>query len=140
MSGRKTYKEMTCTELMVKAEEWRINRRCEVEVYMTLTKDLRTFRGNGLRCFTLHGNSNIPFEKLSAGERAVLALNYRLIFKTPERSLVLIDTPETSLHVIWQHEFIEDISKIAELLDLDFIVATHSPAIIHNRSDLAVGL
>ena len=36
--------------------------------------------------------------------------------------------------------FLEDITRIANLADLDFLVATHSPSIIHNRRDLMVKL
>ncbi len=87
-----------------------------------------------------HDGSRVPLRALSSGEQHELVLAYDLLFKTQKKALVLIDEPELSLHVTWQRKFLEDIGKIAELADLDFLIATHSPSIIHNRRDLMVGL
>jgi len=87
-----------------------------------------------------HDISRVPLRDLSSGEQHELVLSYDLLFKTQKKALVLIDEPELSLHVSWQRKFLEDIGKIAKLADLDFLIATHSPSIIHNRRDLMVGL
>jgi predicted ATP-binding protein involved in virulence len=63
-----------------------------------------------------------------------------LLFKAPLGSLVLIDEPETSMHVAWQLEFLQDIEKIAKISGLSFIVATHSPDLINDKMDLCVDL
>jgi len=63
-----------------------------------------------------------------------------LLFKAEENSLVLIDEPEISLHVVWQREFLNDIQEIIELQKIDVVIATHSPQIINDRWDLTVGL
>ncbi len=52
----------------------------------------------------------------------------------------MIDEPELSLHVTWQHKFLNDIERISKLADLDFLIATHSPSIIHDRRSLMVSL
>lgn len=67
---------------------------------------------------------------LSSGEQHQLVLMYDLIMKVEEYSLVLIDEPEISLHVAWQKAFLDDLTRIAELRHLRFIIATHSPQII----------
>lgn len=91
-------------------------------------------------------NSSIPEEKqlsptdLSSGEQHELVLLYELLFKVKPKSLVLIDEPELSLHVGWQVNFLEDLQKIIELVDLDILMATHSPDIIQDRWDLTVEL
>lgn len=72
----------------------------------------------------------IGAESLSSGEQHELVLVYDLLFRTQPESTVLIDEPEISLHVAWQMKFLEDISAIAQLSDLRFVVATHSPQII----------
>ena len=77
---------------------------------------------------------------LSSGEQHEIVLTYGLLFKASPGSLILIDEPELSLHVTWQRKFLEDIAKISKLADLDFLVATHSPSIIHDRRDLMVQL
>jgi ABC-type lipoprotein export system ATPase subunit len=82
----------------------------------------------------------VPLRTLSSGEQHELVLTYELLFRVKEGSLILIDEPELSLHVTWQHKFLEDITRISELADLDFLVATHSPSIIHKQSHLMVQL
>ncbi len=73
----------------------------------------------------------IDADLLSTGEQHELVLTYDLLFNVEPETLVLIDEPEISLHVAWQQEFLDDISQIADLVGLRFIVATHSPQIIH---------
>ena len=90
--------------------------------------------------FTSQDNQVVPLNKLSLGEQNELVLFYDLLFKTPPGSLLLIDEPETSLHIVWQHEFIKDVRDIIALTDLDAIIATHSPSLVHNDWDLTVGL
>ena len=65
---------------------------------------------------------------------------FELLFKVSPNTLVLIDEPEISLHVAWQKEFLNDLSKITELENIRVIVATHSPQIINEHWDLTVDL
>ena len=82
----------------------------------------------------------VPLRTLSSGEQHELVLAYQLLFKVNEGALVLIDEPEISLHVTWQQRFLEDIQNVSKVADLDFMIATHSPQIIHDRLDLAIAL
>jgi len=77
---------------------------------------------------------------LSSGEQHELVLLYELLFKVKPNSLVLIDEPELSLHVGWQAQFLKDLQEITELVDLDVLMATHSPDIIQDSWDLTVEL
>lgn len=79
-------------------------------------------------------------ELLSSGEQHELVLLYELLFRTEPGSLVMIDEPEISLHVKWQREFLNDITDVARLADLRFIVATHSPQVVDRWIDRAVVL
>ncbi len=90
--------------------------------------------------FTNANGDSLPSKALSSGEQHELVLAYQLIFKVSPRSLILIDEPELSLHVTWQHKFLDDLVRISELADLDFLIATHSPSIVHKRTDLMVPL
>jgi predicted ATP-dependent endonuclease of OLD family len=67
-------------------------------------------------------------------------LAYDLLFNVKPDALVLIDEPEISLHVAWQQQFLNDIARIAEVASLRFIIATHSPQIIHKWWAQAVAL
>ena len=104
-----------------------------------LYKSFSVNKENGFRFETSRGEA-VPLRALSSGEQHELVLSYTLLFKVLEKSLILIDEPELSLHVTWQHKFLEDIKRISELANLDFLIATHSPSIIHNRTDLMVAL
>jgi len=75
-------------------------------------------------------------EALSSGEQHQLALISRLLFTEHKGTTVLIDEPELSLHVSWQHEMIEDLIQISKVADLSFVLATHSTAIINGRWEL----
>jgi predicted ATP-binding protein involved in virulence len=78
--------------------------------------------------------------ELSSGEQHELILFYELLFKTSPGSLILIDEPEISLHVVWQEQFLEDVQAVTRLSDIDVLLATHSPDIIAGRRDLLVEL
>ena len=49
---------------------------------------------------------------------------------------MLIDEPEISLHAAWKHSFLEDISRVAEVNELQILLATHSAGIVNGRWDL----
>lgn len=89
--------------------------------------------------FTSNGNSLSP-DKLSSGEQHELVILYELLFKVIPNSLILIDEPELSLHVEWQVQFIKDLQEITKISELDVLLATHSPDLIHDRWDLTVEL
>jgi len=76
-----------------------------------------------------------PYQ-LSSGEQQILVLAYEVLFRSEQGTLVLIDEPELSLHVMWQDTFIDDLSRMGAVRDLQFILATHSPSLIGGREDL----
>ena len=90
--------------------------------------------------FESKDKSLLKLTELSSGEQHEVVLLFELLFKAEENSLVLIDEPEISLHVVWQKEFLNDIQEIIELQKMDIIIATHSPQIINDRWDLTVDL
>jgi predicted ATP-binding protein involved in virulence len=79
-------------------------------------------------------------DDLSSGERHELILFYELLFKVAPGSLILIEEPEISLHVVWQEQFLEDVLAVTRLSDIDVLLATHSPDIVGGRRDLMVEL
>jgi predicted ATP-binding protein involved in virulence len=83
---------------------------------------------------------SLPPASLSSGEQHELVLLYELLFRVKKNTLVLVDEPELSLHVGWQVDFLSDFQEIAQLAELDILIATHSPSLINNRWDLTVEL
>lgn len=104
-----------------------------------LYKNLSINKDTGFVFTTTTGEVISP-EDLSSGEQHELVLLYELLFNVEENSFILIDEPELSLHIAWQKQFITDIQEIASIRNFNVLIATHSPQIIHNRWDLAVGL
>jgi len=82
----------------------------------------------------------LKLEALSSGEQHELVLHYDLLFRVKPNTLVLIDEPELSLHVAWQKRFLPDLLEIVATAQFDVLIATHSPYIIGDRSDLMIGL
>ena len=89
---------------------------------------------------TSDGGQSLPLRSLSSGEQQEFVLHYDLLFRVPSNTIVLIDEPELSLHVAWQKKFLPDLLEIVKLSDFDAVVATHSPFIVGDRTDLMVGL
>lgn len=102
-------------------------------------KQIAISKDKGFSFTTSDGNFLSPTD-LSSGEQHELVLLYELLFKVKPNSLILIDEPELSLHVEWQVQFIKDLQEITKLANIDILMATHSPDIIHDRWDLTVEL
>ena len=106
---------------------------------MFLHKQMEIDKRDGFVVRTSSGDV-LPPDILSSGEKHLVVLLYELLFNVTPDSLILIDEPELSLHIVWQQEFLVKLAEIIELAEFDVLVATHSPQIIHDRWDLAVEL
>lgn len=69
---------------------------------------------------------------LSSGERNFLITILSLVFSLKERTLVLFDEPENSMHPKWQEKIISTIKHIIDVLSPNstVIIATHSPLVV----------
>lgn len=105
-----------------------------------LNKTMKIDIEKGGFIFELPSKEYLTPDKLSSGEQNELVLIYELLFKSKPNSIILIDEPEISLHIAWQHEFLDDMIKISKLTGIKLLIATHSPDIINGRWDIAVGL
>lgn len=92
--------------------------------------------------FVIEADNKNPIQiaSLSSGEQHELVLLYQLLFHVERDSLILIDEPELSLHVVWQRRFLEDLETIIGVGGFDVLVATHSPQIIHDKWDWMVDM
>lgn len=104
-----------------------------------LYKTMSVTRRGGF-VFTSSVGSSLAPALLSSGEQHEIVLLYELLFKVAPGSLILIDEPELSLHVVWQQQFLSDLQQITRVGQFDALIATHSPQIIHDRWDLTVQL
>lgn len=104
-----------------------------------LYKQMETTKKEGF-VFKLDNGTVLALEDLSSGEQHELVLFYELLFKVDAGSLVIIDEPEISLHVVWQEHFLRDVQEVTRLTGIDVLIATHSPDIINGHRDLLVEL
>lgn len=89
--------------------------------------------------FTDASGAQLAPHDLSFGEQNVLALFYELLFKVAPGSLVLIDEPEVSLHVVWQREFLQTLWGVATSRS-GLLIVTHSPSLLEDYWDGVVPL
>ncbi len=96
-----------------------------------------TVSENGKMGIQMDNGTALQITRLSSGERQILIMFYILLFHAQPGSLVILDEPEISLHVSWQQRLGDFFMDICRVRDLQMIVATHSPQVIHDKWDLA---
>ena len=82
----------------------------------------------------------LALNQLSSGEKQMIIQVYELLFRAQSGTLVLIDEPELSLHMMWQMNYLKNLSQIAQLRGFQCIVATHSPQIFNSLWSKSVDL
>lgn len=71
------------------------------------------------------------FKDLSSGEQNRILTAAKLISSASNKSLVILDEPEISLHLHWQMELHENFKKmVTDLKNFHVVIATHSPIIV----------
>lgn len=143
MENRQEYEDLAFS-----VEEYTGRNYCLAEsaiVYVDIVNDIFINKGvaineSGMMSVKMDNGTSLPLDKLSSGEKQILIMFYLLLFKAEPRSLVIIDEPEISLHVAWQQNLGKTFSDVARLRDLQIIVATHSPQVIHDRWDMSAEL
>ncbi|MFF4053760.1 AAA family ATPase [Streptomyces chartreusis] len=78
------------------------------------------------------------FEGLSSGHKIVLLTLARLVQHTTERTLVLIDEPESHLHPPLLSTFVRTLSELRRDRNGIAIIATHSPVVLQETPREAV--
>lgn len=87
----------------------------------------------------LHKSMNRNYSEAFAGsgETSIVRLVYALE-KAPEKSLILLDEPETSLHIDAQYQLQKYILDKIKSKKLQIIISTHSPFFAKNLPDCAI--
>ena len=102
----------------------------------------KEIRIDGERGLIAEGESGrtLELDALSSGEQHELVLHYDLLFRVRQNTLVLMDEPELSLHVVWQKQFLPELLEIVKAVRFDVLLATHSPFIVGEYAELMIGL
>lgn len=82
----------------------------------------------------------LKLDQFSSGEKQMIIQVYELLFRAQSGTLVLIDEPELSLHMMWQMNYLKNLMEIAKLRGFQCIVATHSPQIFNSLWSKSVDL
>lgn len=80
--------------------------------------------------FLVDGRIRIDRADLSSGEKQLLILLLTALCQEDKPAILLLDEPEISLHLRWQHDLIEMLRKLNPNCQL--IIATHSPSIFND--------
>lgn len=93
------------------------------------SRDQYTFK------FITNSNREVDIKNLSAGQKAIL----HLVFESYGRNdlkggVVIIDEPEIHLHYQFQHEYIKILNEIKKEQQCQYILVTHSEALINSKS------
>jgi predicted ATPase len=96
------------------------------------SKRFKDLRHNTDLIFEDADGNEFGINSLSTGEKQILFRIGGMLKNLSHLngSIILIDEPETSLHPKWQQKYVQSLLEIFKGLDIQFIIATHSPYII----------
>lgn len=80
----------------------------------------------------------ISIKKISSGEKQLLIIFLTVLLQENRPVILLMDEPETSMHVEWQSSFIDRLREINP--NIQIIIATHNPLIALNRNRNEIGV
>lgn len=103
-------------------------------------KHIEFSKEHGFQFKTDYSHALIPPDRLSSGEQHELVMFYDLIFNTSDKTLILIDEPELSLHIEWQLDYVDTLLCTSAIVGFSAILSTHSPQIINGKWDLVASL
>ncbi|WP_069472089.1 AAA family ATPase [Candidatus Marithrix sp. Canyon 246] len=85
------------------------------------------FDKNNAIIFKNHNNQTFTVYELSAGEKQMLIILLNVLIQENQPSIILIDEPEISLHLAWQHKLIDIIQSLNDKCQL--IIVTHAAGV-----------
>ncbi|HCJ5746112.1 TPA: AAA family ATPase [Escherichia coli] len=85
---------------------------------------------NGFVAFKRNNGSVVKWYNFSRGEKTLLVLLLSVFLNKNEDVIFILDEPDLSLHIEWQEILLPNLARLAP--DRQFILSTHSPALIGN--------
>lgn len=120
--------------------------RKEISKYSGLIDDFIGETGKSIG-FDAEGSVSVRYNKgafgvdeLSSGEAQIFVLLSHLAFNSSAQNagIFIIDEPELSLHLLWQEKLVDSLVKANS--NIQYVFATHSPAIIMEKLDRAIDI
>ena len=92
--------------------------------------------------FLRKNGQELPLNRASSGELSFITSMIYLSSVIDERTIILIDEPENSLHPTWQKEYLGKILDLFHYYQANIVIATHSPLIVSGaeHADKAVAV
>lgn len=111
-----------------------VNLRCKIRLL-----DLRTWQYS-FEFLDLRRNKTITdINSLSAGQKAIVHLVFEAYGRGDLKGgLVIIDEPEIHLHYQFQHEYLQVIRELNKVQSCQYILVTHSEALINSTTIASV--
>jgi predicted ATPase len=138
-------------ELISEVERYNTQRDSESSLINQYLGIINGFLNNSGKSLAFNSTQNLVFtienapgereiNTLSSGEAQLFVILTHLFFNPAAQraNVFIIDEPELSLHVQWQELFVESIS--AANPRVQYVLATHSPSIILERTDKCLDL
>jgi ABC-type cobalamin/Fe3+-siderophores transport system ATPase subunit len=85
------------------------------------------FDKNNAIIFRNHNGKSLSVYELSSGEKQMLIILLNVLIQENQPSIILMDEPENSLHLAWQHELIDIIQSLNDNCQL--IIVTHAAGV-----------
>jgi len=79
-------------------------------------------------------NQVISIDKASSGEREIINFLFGIFAFNIKNGLIIIDEPELHLHPKWQKILLELFIELSNLTGNQFIISTHSPVFINEKT------
>lgn len=92
---------------------------------------------SGIEIILSKNNHSFQLDQASSGELTLIASLIYISVNINDKSVIIIDEPENSLHPKWQIEYVKKLSELFYFYQPKIIIATHSPLII-NGAELNV--
>lgn len=80
--------------------------------------------------FLRKNGQEIPLNRASSGELSFITSMIYLSSVINDRTIILIDEPENSLHPSWQKEYLGNVLDLFHYYQPNIVIATHSPLIV----------
>jgi predicted ATP-dependent endonuclease of OLD family len=107
----------------------RLNYLSEIEVFRYLTASSMPKDDKLITKIEINYNANLDAECLSEGEKKLLLIMLILEVVGDENSLILLDEPDSHIHLSRKEEIQKLLSKYS---NRENIITTHSPTLTHN--------
>jgi len=74
----------------------------------------------------------LPLQHLSSGEKHALIM-MMTVLQGNKNSMIMIDEPETSLHIEWQENLLPWLMEGAKIVGSNLLITTHSPHLLNDH-------